>query len=95
MNAPYRKRVTTVRITGTGGQDVAKLRNMIKHRVGASYVYRTGRAEIQLANYDVEGRDDLVAVYDRRVTAAMIRQDIYGEDPADIKFAEWGERHAA
>lgn len=94
MSEPQRKRATTFRVMGTHAAEAKRLRDVIKKR-GKCFVYRTGRAELLIANYDVQDRKDLVAVYDKRVTTAMLRQDIYGESPADIRFAEWGERWVA
>lgn len=98
-DAPARRRhAREVPLRGTDALELRALREKIKRGSGERrYVYRTSERapRITIANYEVPGRTDLVGVYDRRVTTAMLRQDLYGEDPHDIKWAEWGERSAA
>lgn len=98
-DAPAKRQTAcTWPLRGTDPLELKALRERIKRGAGTvRFVYREHEKarEILITNYDVEGRQDLVGVYNSKVTTAMLRQDLYGEDAADIRFAEWGERRAA
>lgn len=83
-DAPMRRRsVRVVRLRGTGCMEVKALRERLKKGTGLRrYVYKAhDRARhIVVANHEIPGRDDLIGVYDRNVTAAMVRQDILNEE---------------
>ena len=87
-----RPRATQWSLTRSDGYALRDLRMRIKRGSGErTYAYRESpRAlSVTLANHEIQGRDgQLVGVYDRHVTAAMLRQDLYGEEPADSKHAE-------
>lgn len=93
METVQRKRVSRFELRGPDPYEIKILRTRLRRVAGGKmFVYRESptSGEIVVANHDVEGRRDLLAVYDRNVTTAMLRQDLYHEDAEDIRWANWG-----
>lgn len=83
-----RRTVRTMKLRGTSGYDVKKIRERIKRGSGEKrYVYKSHdkAREIVIANHEVPGRTDLIGVYDCKITAEMVRVDILNEDPDSIR----------
>lgn len=79
-----RMRIQTVPLRGTGCMEVKAIRERLKRGSGVRrYVYKShpSAREIVIANHEIPGRTDLVGVYDRRVTAEMVRVDILNQRP--------------
>ena len=85
LRDPTRLRVSVRRLYGPGFSQVDCLRRRIAGSPSRTFVYRDnpGATEILLANHEIGGRNDLMAVYDRGVTNGMLRADLYGDDEKD------------
>lgn len=81
LKQPERLRVSLRKLYGPSYPQVDSLRRRIAGSPSHTFVYRErpGATEILLSNHEIDGRNDLMAVYDRSVTNGMLRADLYGE----------------
>lgn len=84
--AATRHRVSRRRLYGPSYACLDALRRRIKKTTGddgRSYVYRSSRFEILIANHEIPDQPGLVGVYDRRVSNVMLREDLYGDSATE------------
>jgi hypothetical protein len=78
-----RNRASIRRLFGPDFAHISNIAKRIRRKAvqgdGRAYVYRRGNAPLVLISHrELEGRTDLMAVYDATVTNEIVRADLYG-----------------